>query len=231
LSTAGATVRVSRPSATAVDVRVTTNGKPFWLVLGESDSTGWHAQVSDGAAGSRQLVDGYANGWLIRPDRSGTMTVRLRWTPQRLVWIALAASALAVFACAAIVMRAAVRDTPEGATTNLAAPRRALAGLGDVSRGAGEPLPRRSAALFAGATAAVTVVVAPWWVAVLAGAAAFVTALMPVTAWALVIAAPAALGLARAAHRPTLAWLALALVGAEVARTAWPRRRARGASP
>src|SRR5262249_7201873 len=67
-------------------------GEPFWLVLGESNSTGWHASIAGDDLGRPALVDGYANGWLVVPT-AGTFTVDLEWTPQRSVWVALAISA------------------------------------------------------------------------------------------------------------------------------------------
>ena len=69
-----ATVDVVHNGDTKLRVHVTDASKPFWLVLGESNSPGWHAHVVNGHdLGPSQLVDGYANGWLVTPpprDRS-----------------------------------------------------------------------------------------------------------------------------------------------------------------
>ena len=71
-------------------VHVTTATKPFWLVLGESQSPGWQAHVVGGRdLGGSQLVDGYANGWLVTPPASGSFDVVFEWTPQRQVWAAI----------------------------------------------------------------------------------------------------------------------------------------------
>ena len=106
-------VRVDAPAAHAPAVDVVHNGdtlmrvhvaavtKPFWLVLGESQSPGWHAHVVGGHdLGSSQLVDGYANGWLVTPQKSGAFDVVFEWTPQRQVrtaiWISLIGVVLAL---------------------------------------------------------------------------------------------------------------------------------------
>ena len=75
-----------------------TKDQPFWLVLGQSDNSGWTASVDGHDIGRPQLVDGYANGWLINPA-AGDVKISLRWTPQRNVWIALG---LRIFGIAAI---------------------------------------------------------------------------------------------------------------------------------
>ncbi len=48
--------------------------------------------MSQGSVGASQVVNGYANGFLVRPDHTGTLTVHLDWTPQKLVLIGLAIS-------------------------------------------------------------------------------------------------------------------------------------------
>ncbi len=48
-------------------------------------------------------MDGYANGWKLDPSKSGTLHVTLTWTPQRVVWIAIALSAAAMVLCLALV--------------------------------------------------------------------------------------------------------------------------------
>lgn len=104
-STAGATVRVTSGSRTGYDLQVTsTDGKPFFLVLGQSFNAGWQAEATSGAkVAGKQLVDGYANGWEIAPGRSGTFTVHLRWVGQTIIWIGLALSGLALLACLALI--------------------------------------------------------------------------------------------------------------------------------
>ncbi len=65
---AGPTITVTHNGATTVRAHVTGATAPFWLVLGESQSPGWQAHVVGGPdLGGSHLVDGYANGWLVKP--------------------------------------------------------------------------------------------------------------------------------------------------------------------
>jgi arabinofuranan 3-O-arabinosyltransferase len=97
-------VTVVHNGDTNMRVHVSDATKPFWLVLGESQSPGWHAHVVGGhGLGSSQLVDGYANGWLISPAATGSFDVVFEWTPQRQVWTAIWLSVLGVLLCAAII--------------------------------------------------------------------------------------------------------------------------------
>lgn len=86
---------------------------PYWLVLGQSLSPGWRATTSDGTSlGEPNLINGFANGWQIDPARLGSdVTITLRWTPQRLVWIGLALSALGVALCLLLALRRPRRST------------------------------------------------------------------------------------------------------------------------
>jgi arabinofuranan 3-O-arabinosyltransferase len=88
-------------ASTSTTARLTVTGatKPFWLVLGQSVNAGWQADIAGGAAlGRSTLIDGYANGWYVVPQRS-SFVVDLTWTPQEEVDIALVVSAVAIFAC------------------------------------------------------------------------------------------------------------------------------------
>jgi hypothetical protein len=87
------------------DLRVDGATSPFWLVLGQSLNDGWHASVNGHDLGAPTLVDGYANGWRVDPPAGGgPLTITLDWTPQRLVWIALAITALGVVACVVLIV-------------------------------------------------------------------------------------------------------------------------------
>jgi arabinofuranan 3-O-arabinosyltransferase len=97
-------VSVTKKGLSSCTLHVSDAREPFWLVLGESRNDGWHARIGSTDLGPPQLVDGYANGWLVTPA-STTLTVHLEWTPQRLVWIGLAISAAAVVVCSIIVVR------------------------------------------------------------------------------------------------------------------------------
>jgi hypothetical protein len=144
------TVTVVHNGATRMRVHVSRAGAPFWLVLGESQSTGWKATIAhSGALGPSQLVDGYANGWLVHPART-SFDVVLEWTPQRQVWAAVWISLFAALLCLAIVGWGLVRrrarvaaphasDASDASDANVwiewpVPPRRGAAAPGDRSR-------------------------------------------------------------------------------------------------
>ena len=105
------------PTSSHIDshaLLVTGATQPFELVLGQSVNKGWQAVASPGQgapAGSHavdlgppQLVDGFANGWHVTPADlralgGSSFTVQLTWTPQRLVWAALAVSGATLLLC------------------------------------------------------------------------------------------------------------------------------------
>jgi arabinofuranan 3-O-arabinosyltransferase len=93
-------VRQGRASLTA---RVDDATAPFWFVVGESNSSGWTVTVNGKKLGAPQLVDGYANGWLITPASPGSMTITADWAPQHALWKAMLISLAAFVACLAIV--------------------------------------------------------------------------------------------------------------------------------
>ncbi len=107
--TVGPKVTVNDQSRTSFDLTVTGADEKFWLVLAQSQSDGWHATVDGKAIGSSVLVNGFSNGWQLTPSKSGTMHVTLTWTPQRVVWIAIAISAVAMLLCLALALRPAFR--------------------------------------------------------------------------------------------------------------------------
>jgi hypothetical protein len=113
-----ARVDVVASSRTSYRLRVTgaTPGQPFWLVLGQSHNAGWHAS---GDLGPPKLVDGYANGWLVRPTSAAPMDVTLTWTPQRGVDIALVVSALGLLLCLALSVRRPFRRAAAGVVVAL----------------------------------------------------------------------------------------------------------------
>jgi arabinofuranan 3-O-arabinosyltransferase len=82
---------------------------PFWFVLGQSANAGWRLKVEGGTASPRTLVNGFANGWLITPDGSGRpVKLAVEWTPQRVVFAAIAISGFTMLACTAIVVASMV---------------------------------------------------------------------------------------------------------------------------
>jgi len=90
-------VRVTSQDDATVRVRVdgATPGTPFWLVLGQSQSPGWSFESEDATSEGTQLVDGYANGFLVTPE-AGTVEATLRFRPQNRVEVGLLVSAIAV---------------------------------------------------------------------------------------------------------------------------------------
>ncbi|HEX3333662.1 MAG TPA: hypothetical protein VHS57_04930, partial [Acidimicrobiales bacterium] len=105
------------PTSSHIDghaLKVTGATQPFELVFGQSVNKGWQAVATPGPgapAGSHsvnlgppQLVDGFANGWHVTAADlqalgGSSFTVQLTWTPQRLVWAALAVSAATLVLC------------------------------------------------------------------------------------------------------------------------------------
>ena len=109
---AGRTPKVEVVSSddTSTRVRVTgaTPGQPFWLVLGESYNDGWEAKASGALVEGPELVDGFANGWLVTPS-SSSFNVGLEFAPQRRVNTALWVSLTAALACLVLALLPAVR--------------------------------------------------------------------------------------------------------------------------
>lgn len=211
----GAAVQVDGSAPTSFDLTVTSDGEPFWLVLGQSSSEGWEADLDQGSLGPRQLVNGFANGWLVTPPGPGTLEVALRWTPQRLVWAGLALSLATVLACVAVVAVTArrSRSEPDGGE-GLAA----VAVLGSPASypvGAAPSIPTTAfAAVVAGLAAAAVSVP---WIGVVTGAGLALVARAPAMRWLVTLAVPALLVASRAVEEPRLAWLALALLAVDVA--------------
>jgi hypothetical protein len=109
-------VRGDGPVSYRLHVTGAQPGQPFWLVLGQSNSPGWQATAAGlGNLGTPQVVDGYANGWLVTP-KSGDFDVALSWTPQRKVWVGLGLSAIALLVVLWLAFRPGSRRRgPQGA--------------------------------------------------------------------------------------------------------------------
>ena len=210
LDSSGARVRVIDERPTSYDLRVTTDGRPFWLVLGQSHSDGWHAETGSGHdLGAPRLVNGYANGWLIDPGRAGTVDVHLDWRPQHLVWWGLGISVLAVLGCLGVLIatrrrtrRVELADRPE-----LTSP-----------LGYAPPTVPTGIALGVGAVVGVAEgIVSRPWIGVVVGV---LTVLAARTSWArvaLTAGSPLALVVAKLAGLPELGWLAVTLLAADLA--------------
>jgi arabinofuranan 3-O-arabinosyltransferase len=218
LDESGAKVSIAGSSPDSYDLKVRTDGKPFWLVLGESHNDGWEAKAAGQSLGTPQLVNGFANGWLVRPKGPGTMAISLRWTPQRFVWIAFVLSIIAVLACLALIVITRRRRTT--ASVSVAdAPRLSspFVYLG-VS-----PSTRALAALAIG-TAVGAALVSRWWIGLIVGAATLVASRVAGGRIVLTAGAPLALALGKLVDTPELGWLAIGLLGADVV-AEWLRAR------
>lgn len=106
-------LKVVKQGPTSAKLEIPAGDKPYWLVLGQSNNAGWTAKADGKDLGTSKLVDGYANGWLIKPT-GRPVTVNLDWTPQRVVNIAIGASLVGVLACIGILIAAAVRRRRTG---------------------------------------------------------------------------------------------------------------------
>ncbi|HET6664613.1 MAG TPA: alpha-(1-_3)-arabinofuranosyltransferase family protein [Acidimicrobiales bacterium] len=87
-----------------VEVSGATPGDPFWLVLGQSFNDGWAASIDGEGIADPDLVDGFANGWQVVPDAE-SFVVDLRFAPQQRVDLAIAVSVLAAVACLLLTIR------------------------------------------------------------------------------------------------------------------------------
>ena len=228
-------VEAVRPTSARATVR--SDGRPFWVVLDQSMNRGWELEVSGASVRGPYPVDSFAAGWLVSPERAGTLDVAARWRPQRTVDVALAVSALGAVTCIALVVAGNRRRPLAGGVEPVDEPE-----LVDLHRGFARPDPGRTAllaaltAVAAGATVhplaalpaaalTVTLVAVPW-----------VKVLAPATLAALAGALVIALQLRRdhrfdgvwpqrfgAAH--VAAMLAVLALGAGVVWDAWHNRR------
>lgn len=203
-------VRVARGSADQVTVTTSSDGTPFWLVFGESHNRGWHATADGRNLGAPRLVNGYANAWLVRPDGSGPVTIRLTWEPQRTIWWSIGVSLVAVLVCVGLVLFGR-RPGRSSRLADFAADAPRLIAMRSTRPGA----PRRTIGWIV-AVFVVTSVVARIEIAVVAAAGVVAVRRFPRSVPLLGLGAGGLLLVSRIGHRPELAWLALALFAVAV---------------
>jgi arabinofuranan 3-O-arabinosyltransferase len=189
-------VAVTSSGRTNMKLHVTGADKPFWLVLGESHNRGWVASVDGHDPGKGNLVNGYANGWLVDPKKAHTLDVTLTWTPQRTVWIALGISGLTMLLCTVLALgllsrrrRAAKAAEPPGNLDEPPAFRLPLVAAGTRPRN----LVVAATAIGAGLVAAVLIKPLP---GLLVGLLVLAALVRPRWRVVLAIGAPLALGIA-----------------------------------
>ena len=102
----GPAITVTDRGRVSYDATVDHADAPFWLAVAQSWSDGWTATVNGKALPAPQVIDGYGNGWLIDPAvyGSGPLTFHVAFAPQRIVWVAIVLSALALVVCLALVV-------------------------------------------------------------------------------------------------------------------------------
>jgi hypothetical protein len=87
-----------------VEVSGAMPGEPFWLVLGESYNDGWAASIDGTKLAAPELVDGFANGWQVVPEDE-SFVVDLRFAPQRRVDLGIGLSVVAAAVCLLLTIR------------------------------------------------------------------------------------------------------------------------------
>ena len=205
----GARVRVVDSGPTSFDLRVRSDGQPFWLVLGQSQSDGWKATTSAGRSlGTPELVDGYANGWLVRPDRAGAFEIELRWTPQGVVWWGIGASVLAILAGLGVLIATRRRSRQLVIPPDPAEVPRLTSPFALLS-----PTPSVGALVVTSvALGSVSALVSRPWIGLVVGTATLVAARVARGRVVLSAGAPVALAVAKLVGAPELGWLAVLLL-------------------
>ncbi len=215
----GATVRITSSTPDSYHLRVRTDGTPFWLVLGQSHDSGWEATASGKDLGSPTLVNGFANGWQVRPGRAGTIDIVLRWTPQRLVWVGLAFSVLAVIACVALVLWRGRTLRPVHGPDLVDEPTWTSPTSYGITTALGTAA---TAAVIAGVA---TALVSRWWIGTLVAVFTFAAARRTRGRVLLAAGAPIALALGALVDAPELGWVAIGLLLGDLVAGWWCRRR------
>jgi arabinofuranan 3-O-arabinosyltransferase len=96
------TVTTTR-SRTTRTATVTDCPAGCWLILGEGFNDGWEATAGGTNLGAPRQISGGFNGWWL-PGSTSPVTVSMTWAPQRTMWIGMILAALAVLACAVLIV-------------------------------------------------------------------------------------------------------------------------------
>jgi arabinofuranan 3-O-arabinosyltransferase len=210
-------VRVVSSTPDSYHLRVQSDGTPFWLVLGQSHNDGWEATIDGRSLGAPTLVNGFANGWVVR-GQTGTFDVTLRWTPQRTVWIAIGVSLAVIALCVVLVFVLRRRRRLDDPPLADAPTRRAL-------RSASERATSLAIAIAAGVSAGVVVALfSRAWIGLAVGLLTALATRRPRCVTVLAVGAPTALAIGALLDRPELGWLAVALLTGDLIGAAWRGR-------
>lgn len=157
-------ITVRRTARLTYDVRLAKGATGGWLLLGQSYNDGWRLTAGGRDLGPPTLVNGFANGWYLDPAKVPAGALRLEWTPQRVVWIALALSGIGLLLCLWFAFRGRTEPVSDQGGQHVVP---MAVGLLDSY---GDPASWRVTAAFTLAGAAVTAALVnpAWWAAVVA---------------------------------------------------------------
>jgi arabinofuranan 3-O-arabinosyltransferase len=88
-------------------LKVAGSTSPYWVVLGQSWSTGWKATANGHELGAPVVVNGYGNAWYVDPEvvGPGPVEISITWAPQSLVWAFIGLSVAGGLVCLVLMIR------------------------------------------------------------------------------------------------------------------------------